>query len=136
MLFWLYNSLRYDNMEDLRVSMLVISHTITNMKRNIRTDYKNIQFYYDNRAMTNQREVKWPEMACLLHLRDLIYELYPWFLIFFMNKFMFERKFLSAVFVFVYNGYHRYTPTNKLNNELKQYKFQNITFKYYTMIIY
>ena len=39
------------------VRMLIVAHTIKNMKRCIRTDYKNIHFYDYNRTITNQGEV-------------------------------------------------------------------------------
>ena len=38
--------------------MLIIAHTITNMKRHIRTDYKNIHFYDENRKISNKRKEK------------------------------------------------------------------------------
>ena len=41
------------------VSMLIIAHTITNRKINIRTDYKNIHFYDDNRKISIKREEKY-----------------------------------------------------------------------------
>ena len=54
MLFWWYNSLRYNNSRKMCVIKLIIAHTITNMKRHIRTDYKNMSLHICNGMGYNQ----------------------------------------------------------------------------------
>ena len=41
------------------VIILIIAHTITNTKRHIRTDYKNIHFYDDNRKKASNENEKY-----------------------------------------------------------------------------
>ena len=49
------------------VNIMIIADTITNMKRLIRTDYKDIHFYDKNIIITNQKEGKLTERDGLLN---------------------------------------------------------------------
>ena len=62
-----HNSLRPNNFGEMCVSMFILAHTIINIKSDIKTDYKNIHLYDENRTITNQRESKQPERSGLLH---------------------------------------------------------------------
>ena len=50
------------------VIMLMIDHTIKNMKRNIGTDYRNIHFYDDNRKIINMLTQISPKLLDLSEL--------------------------------------------------------------------
>ena len=134
MLFWWYNSLRSNNSGEMCVSMLIIAHNITNMKRHIRTDYKNIHFYDDNRKIINKREEKDHKgpascTAGIEFLNNIRGFWYFWYI------HLYIKEIVIRIFVVIYNEYHIYIPTNKMIHDIIQYKFQSITCTFYTMII-